>query len=254
MLVNYDPNEKLILACDASNHGLSAILSHKNSNGKERPIAFASKKITKSELNRKILDKEAMAIVFGCKKFYQFIFGKSFILRTDNRALEYILGPRKGIPQTADNRLKRWAYFLSGFRYIMEHVNSKANANCDALSRLPIDDNIKLTNTKFSHVYFFDEGLISYDYKILANESETDKEISQAIKYVMQERLSNDTNFSSELKSVFAKRLELCVEKDCLFWGLRAIIQKNMRKVILNGLHVTHLGIVKIKMFARSYV
>ncbi|XP_058810033.1 uncharacterized protein K02A2.6-like [Phymastichus coffea] len=195
-----------------------------------------------------------MAIVFGCKKFYQFIFGKFFILRTDNKALEYILGPRKGIPQTADNRLQRWVYFLSGFRYITEHVSSKANANCDALSRLPIDDNIKLTNSKFSHVYFFDEGLISYDYKILANESKTDKEISQAIKYVMQEWPSNDTNLSGELKSIFEKRLELCVEKGCLFWGLRAIVPKNMRRVIINELHATHLGIVKIKMFSRSYV
>ncbi|XP_036150440.1 uncharacterized protein K02A2.6-like [Monomorium pharaonis] len=104
VLVNYDPKQTIILACDASDYGLSAILSHRYSNGEERPIAFASKKIPKHELNRKILDKEAMAIVFGCKRFYQFIFGKEFILRTNNKALQLILGPRKGIPITADNR------------------------------------------------------------------------------------------------------------------------------------------------------
>lgn len=65
VLVNYNPNEKIILACDASNYGLSEILSHKYANGLERPIAYASKKISKHELNRKILDKETMAIVFG---------------------------------------------------------------------------------------------------------------------------------------------------------------------------------------------
>lgn len=32
------------------------------------------------------------------------------------------------------------------------------------------------------------------------------------------------------------------------------VIPERMRKLILNKLHATHLGIVKIKMFARSYV
>lgn len=57
-----------------------------------------------------------------------------------------------------------------------------------------------------------------------------------------------------ELKNFSNKRLELNVEKGCLFYGLRAVIPKSMSKTILQELHVTHLGIVKIKMFARSYV
>lgn len=88
ILVNYDYTQKVVLACDASDYGLSAILSHSYSSGEEKPIAYASKKIQKHELNRKILDKEAMAIIFGFKRFYQFIFGKEIILKTDNKALK----------------------------------------------------------------------------------------------------------------------------------------------------------------------
>lgn len=55
-------------------------------------------------------------------------------------------------------------------------------------------------------------------------------------------------------KCYYAKKMELTVEKGCLFRGLRAVIPINMRPLILNELHATHLGIVKIKMFARSYV
>ncbi|XP_048513423.1 uncharacterized protein LOC125501460 [Athalia rosae] len=65
VLAHYDPNEQIILACDASHYGLSAILSHKYKDNTERPIAYASQTIPKKELNRTILDKEAMAIVLG---------------------------------------------------------------------------------------------------------------------------------------------------------------------------------------------
>ncbi|XP_011883635.1 PREDICTED: uncharacterized protein K02A2.6-like [Vollenhovia emeryi] len=45
VLAHYDRNEDIVLACDASSYGLSAILSHKYKDGSEKPIAFASKVI-----------------------------------------------------------------------------------------------------------------------------------------------------------------------------------------------------------------
>lgn len=254
VLVNFDPKQEVILACDASDYGLSAILSHKYKDGTEKPIAYASRKIAKSELNRKILDKEAMAIVFGVKRFYQFVFGRKFILRTDNKALELILGPRKGIPLTADNRFQRWAYYLSGFRYELEHVKSEANANCDALSRLPIDDDTEMIDVEFCHVNFFEEGMMTFDHIMLAEMSKKDELIATTIKRVLGVWPNNTKEMSGDEKKLYSRRLELTVEKGCLFWGLRAVIPEKMRGVILQELHATHLGIVKIKMFARSYV
>ncbi|XP_024946954.1 uncharacterized protein K02A2.6-like [Cephus cinctus] len=64
----------------------------------------------------------------------------------------------------------------------------------------------------------------------------------------------NSKEMSNDEKSIYNKRLELTTEKGCLFWGLRAVIPEKLRGIILKELHATHLGIVKIKMFARSYV
>ena len=231
--MRFDPNEQIVLACDASKYGLSAILSHRYKNGTEKPIAYASCTISKKELNRTILDKEAMAIVFGLKRFGDFVFGKEIILRTDNQALQFMLGPRQGIPEIAENRLKRWAYYISGFRYRIKHISSKSNANCDALSRLPLQDEVDLSDlgTEFSNVYFFEEGVKIFDNKMLAAESAKDETIGEVIKYTTGE-WPNLKELSNEVKLYHRKRLELSVDKNCLFWGLRGVIPSNMRALI----------------------
>uniref|UniRef100_A0ABD2X1P8 Reverse transcriptase/retrotransposon-derived protein RNase H-like domain-containing protein n=1 Tax=Trichogramma kaykai TaxID=54128 RepID=A0ABD2X1P8_9HYME len=159
VLVNYDPQLDLVLACDASQYGISAILSHRYANGEERPIAFASKVIPDKELKRAIIDKEAGAIVFGFKKFYDYFYGRHVILKTDHKPLVYIFGTSQEIPLTIASRLQRWAYFLSHFTYDIEYVNTKNNSNCDALSRLPINDEIEIFEKEFRAINFIQEEL-----------------------------------------------------------------------------------------------
>ncbi|EZA56038.1 hypothetical protein X777_04041 [Ooceraea biroi] len=48
--------------------------------------------------------------------------------------------------------------------------------------------------------------------------------------------------------------LELAVEEGCIMWGHRIIIPYALRKRVLQDLHSAHLGIVKMKMIARSHM
>lgn len=46
----------------------------------------------------------------------------------------------------------------------------------------------------------------------------------------------------------------MSVEYDCIMWGHRVIIPTKLRQQILQEFHKSHLGMVKTKMLARSYV
>ena len=47
--------------------------------GEERPIAFASRTLNKNERNYAQLEKETLSIMFGIKKFHQYLYGRKFL-------------------------------------------------------------------------------------------------------------------------------------------------------------------------------
>ena len=86
------------------------------------------------------LDKEALAIVFGVIRFYQFVYGRQFTLYSDYKPLIHIFVETKSVPVMASSCLQRWALTLSSYSYSIKFKKGSLHGNADALSRLPISD------------------------------------------------------------------------------------------------------------------
>ena len=70
VLMHFSEKLPLKLDTDASQYGVGAVISHVLPSGEERPIAYASRTLTKSERNYAQIEKEALSIIFGIKKFH----------------------------------------------------------------------------------------------------------------------------------------------------------------------------------------
>uniref|UniRef100_A0A182VPQ4 Reverse transcriptase domain-containing protein n=1 Tax=Anopheles minimus TaxID=112268 RepID=A0A182VPQ4_9DIPT len=146
MLVPYDPDKPLVLQVDASPCGVGAILSH-IINNVEKPIMFASVSLSEAQKNYAQVHREALAVVFGVKKFHNYLYGRRFKLVTDNSGVKEIFNPTKGTSRIAVARLQRWSLILSNYEYTIEHRAGKSMSNVDALSRLPLSEENMIEDT-----------------------------------------------------------------------------------------------------------
>ena len=95
MLTHHNPALPVRLACDASPTGIGAVLSNVMPDGNERPVAFASRSLTKTEHKYAQIDKEELSIVWGVKRFQVYLYGRRFTLVTDHKTLTAIFHPKK---------------------------------------------------------------------------------------------------------------------------------------------------------------
>lgn len=119
------------LHTDASSAGYGAILMQRcNEDGKFHPVSYFSKKTTAPESKLHSFELETLAVVYGIKRFRNFLLGKRFKLVTDCNAMKLTLGKREVSP-----KIERWALFLEEYDFELEHRAGDRMKHVDALSR-----------------------------------------------------------------------------------------------------------------------
>jgi len=132
VMAHPDWNKPFILATDASKQGLGAVLSQ-IVDGKERPIAYASRGCTDAEQNYGISQLEGLGVVWGIDKFRAYLTCQKFTLITDHRALTKLREVQDNNPM-----LYRWSLKLAGYDYNVQYKKGSEHGNADGPSRNPV--------------------------------------------------------------------------------------------------------------------
>lgn len=261
VLAYFDTNANVILTVDASPSGLGAILSQVDASGVERPVSYASRTLNPAERRYSQIQKEATAIIFGVRRFHQYLYGRSvpFTLRTDHKPLISIFGPYHGIPEVSANRLQRYAMFLSGYNYKIEYIRS-ANNCADFLSRASLSgeqsqedsEKAEFLDDRASYVNFVVDSSLPVTLNLLQEETRNDIILSKVIQYI-----NNGWPRKVTEQSIFPYSLcknQLSIENGVVMRGHKVVIPEKLQSKIISELHKSHLGIVKCKANARGTV
>lgn len=130
ILLAPDFNKTFTLTTDASYNGVGAVLSQPDAENFHKPIAFYSKKLSKSEKNYSVTEIELLALVEAVEHFKLYLLGAPFVVITDHKAL---LALDRLI--TANKRLTRWSLILANYNFTVTYKPGSLNTNADALSR-----------------------------------------------------------------------------------------------------------------------
>lgn len=140
-----DFTKPFILTTDASQFAVGAVLSQ-GPIGQDRPVAFASRTLTKTEEKYSVIEKEFLAITWGCKYFRPYLYGKKFTLFTDHRPLTYMFSLKD-----PNDKMLRWRLRLQEFDYDVKYRPGKQNIVADGLSRIRNEVNANDTSDSSDH-------------------------------------------------------------------------------------------------------
>jgi len=122
-----------VLDVDASTRCAGAIL-HQHQNGQLRVIGYASRLFNSAERSYCTARQELAAVVFGLKRFRQYLLGRWTLVRSDHAALSYLRRTKDPVAQQA-----RWLDFIEQFDITLQHRSGSAHRAADALSRRPCE-------------------------------------------------------------------------------------------------------------------
>jgi hypothetical protein len=121
-----------ILATDASEVAVGAVLSQKDDDGREVVIAYGSCTLSEDERKYSVIEREGLALVWAVKHFRVYLWSKPFKLVTDHCPLKWL----KSVKDPS-GRIARWLLTLEEYPWEIEHRAGKKHGNANGLSRMP---------------------------------------------------------------------------------------------------------------------
>ena len=250
----YDVTQPVTLETDASSHGLGAVILQDN-----KPIAYASRSLTPAQLNYAQIEKELLAIVFGCERFRQFLYGKEVQAHTDHKPLINVMNkPLLENPRRIQRLLLRLQCYNLKLQYVPGkdlHVPDMLSRACSVTSKPSVSEKL-LTDEADYQIHMVIQNLKCSDsmHLKLKNETVNDLELAQVINYIEDGWPNYITDCPDYVKLYWPHRADLCLYDGYVLYHDRIVIPKALRAKILSRIHTGHQGRERCKRLARSAV
>ncbi|GMF60137.1 unnamed protein product [Phytophthora fragariaefolia] len=180
-----DPDRQFSVVCDASDFAIGCALLQADAEGRERVIAFKSRRLQAAEKNYPVHDKELLAMKYALVKFRVHMLGsKPFVIYTDHASLRTATQS----PHLSQ-RMARWLSFFAEDNFEVKYKPGKQNALADTLSRRPDYELAHVTTVTSSipdliRVSYASDGLCVTLLKALGSKEfeDSDRELSARLR------------------------------------------------------------------------
>lgn len=128
-----DFKKPFILATDASDVGVGAVLIQLDEQGIEHPVSYFSKKLDNAQRNYSVIERELLAIVLALQHFHVYLpsYGPQVKVYSDHHPLQFL-----NKFKFKNQRLTRWALLLQEYDLAIYHIKGADNVLADCLSRI----------------------------------------------------------------------------------------------------------------------
>ena len=240
ILSYYDPKKPVRLQVDASSKGLGVCCLQDG-----KPIAYASKTLTPTEILYAQVEKEMLAIVFGCVRFKNYIWRRHTVIESDCKPIESIM---KKPLCSAPPRLQRLLLQIQHYDLEIVHVRGKNLHLGDALSRNYVSETYPdLIEGLDAHVHTVIRSLPISDVKIkqIQEATRNDGQLQTLTNVIRTGWPENRQDCPKSVTEYWNHRDELSSANDIVFKGQKLVIPTAMRKDMIKAVHIGHFGVEK---------
>ena len=129
----FGPEHEFVLETDASYIGLGAVLSQPQEDGRNYPVAYASRSLDQHKRKYAVTELEMLAIMWAVRYFRAYLLGHRTMVFIDHSACTSLLNHPRPL-----GKLARWALTIQDKDLVIKYQSGKSNANTDTLSHSPV--------------------------------------------------------------------------------------------------------------------
>ena len=265
-LAFYIPGQPVELYTDAAcKTGFGFVvkqLQHDNKSWK--PIMVSSRSLVEAETRYAPIESEMCALAWALRKARRFLLGAPrFRLYTDHQPLISLIN-KKRLDEVENRRLRNFLIQCQDYNFEAVYIKGTKNVAADSLSRHPVSrpdetDIAAATTTSMYvraiQVTHLDESQSTLKMAAIQEAAVQDVEYQQLLKTIQYGFPDDKHQLDPSIEQYWPVRDQLSISDDgFIMYGVRLLIPKSLRRIVMHDLHAGHQGIELTKSRSRLIV